>query len=151
MEGPSRKQYGLRMIQHDGVGYLFAVIIKAAVEPDQREWSERSAAFFKIPEILAVHHTFLEKAFLKLVAQVGYTGHLQYQVSESGCRKVLEDSTQGPFKRKRRDMIAMRMPVLRGAIGQCSNVLARVCMLDHCDWSTQYVPRDLGRRDGVCR
>ena len=50
--------------KHDGVGYLFAVL-KVAVEPDQREWSKRSAAFFEIPEILAVHHNFLEKAFLQ--------------------------------------------------------------------------------------
>ena len=50
--------------KHDGVGYLFAVL-KVAVEPDEREWSKRSAAFFEIPEILAVHHNFLEQAFLK--------------------------------------------------------------------------------------
>ena len=49
--------------KHDGVGYLFAVL-KVAVEPDERDWSKRSAAFFEIPEILAVHHNHLEQAFL---------------------------------------------------------------------------------------
>ena len=51
---------------HDGVGYLFAVL-KVAVEPDEREWTKRSSAFFELPEILATAHTYLEQAFLQWI------------------------------------------------------------------------------------
>ena len=61
--------------KHDGVGYLFAVL-KLAVEPDQRDWSKRPAAFFDLPEILPIHHASLEKVFLqwlKLATEVIYS------------------------------------------------------------------------------
>lgn len=49
--------------QHDGVGYLFAVM-KVAVEPDERVWTQRSSAFLELPEILVTDHRYLEQAFL---------------------------------------------------------------------------------------
>ncbi len=59
----------------DGVGYLFAVL-RVAVEPDQREWSKRNAAFYDFPEILPARHSYLETAlqdWLKLATEVIYS------------------------------------------------------------------------------
>ena len=49
--------------QHDGVGYLFAVM-KVAVEPDERVWTQRSPSFLELPDILVTDHRYLEQAFL---------------------------------------------------------------------------------------
>ena len=52
--------------KHDGVGYLFAVL-KVAAEPDEREWTKRSSAFFELPEILrAVASGHFIPAFLRV-------------------------------------------------------------------------------------
>ena len=59
----------------DGIGYLLAVM-KVAVEPDDKEWSERSHAFCKIPEILASQYQYLSTAFkfwLKEATEVMYS------------------------------------------------------------------------------
>ena len=59
----------------DGIGYLLAVM-KVAVEPDDKEWSERAHAFYKIPEILASQYQHLSTAFkfwLKAATEVMYS------------------------------------------------------------------------------
>ena len=58
----------------DGIGYLLAVM-KVAVEPDDKEWSERAHAFYKIPEILASQYQHVSTAFkfwLKAATEVMY-------------------------------------------------------------------------------
>ena len=57
------------------MGYLFAVL-RVAVEPDQREWSKRTAAFYDLPGILPARHSYLEIAlhdWLKLATEVIYS------------------------------------------------------------------------------
>jgi len=85
--------------QHDGVGYLFAVL-NVAVEPDERVWTQRSSAFLELPEILATEHRHLEQAFLtwiKLATEVIYS--TRYTAED--VRKHL-----GKFLRHYPDLIA---------------------------------------------
>ena len=59
----------------DGIGYLFAVL-RVAVEPDQRDWSKRLAAFYDLPEIVPARHMQLQNAlqdWLKLATEVIYS------------------------------------------------------------------------------
>ena len=75
----------------DGVGYLFAVL-KVALEPDQRDWSNRLAAFYNLPEIVPAKHMHLEIAlqdWLKLATEVIYSHHFTAETATENLRKFL--------------------------------------------------------------
>jgi len=75
----------------DGVGYLFAVL-KVALEPDQRDWSNRQAAFYNLPEIVPAKHMHLEIAlqdWLKLATEVIYSHHFTAETAKENLSKFL--------------------------------------------------------------
>ena len=85
--------------QHDGVGYIFAVL-KVAVDPDERVWTQRSSAFLELPEILATEHRYLEQAFLTWI-QVATEVIYSTRYKAEDVRKHL-----GTFLRHYPDLIA---------------------------------------------
>ena len=75
----------------DGIGYLFAVL-RVAVEPDQRDWSKRLAAFYDLPEIVPARHMQLQNAlqdWLRLATEVIYSTQFTAESAQDNLRQFL--------------------------------------------------------------